>query len=70
MIRLILPLILLLFLTNCSVDIKNVFLENKKDSKITKKISDIRFDYDLSINQFKKNAIEYGKLSNFPKLDK
>jgi len=69
-IRLILPLILLLFLTNCSVDIKNVFLENKKDSKITKKISDIRFDYDLSINQFKKNAIEYGKLSNFPKLDK
>ncbi len=70
MIRLILALILLLLLTNCSVDTKSGFLKNKKESKIIKKISDIRFDYDLSFNQFKKNAIEYGKLSNYPKLDK
>ena len=70
MIRLILALILLLLLTNCSVDTKSGFLKNKKESKITKKISDIRFDYDLSFNQFKENAIEYGKLSNYPKLDK
>jgi len=69
-IRLIVPLILLLFLTNCSVDTKSGFWKNKKDPKIIKKISDIRFDYDLSFNQFKENAIEYGKLSNFPKLDK
>ncbi len=70
MIRLILPLILLILLTNCSVDTKSGFLKNKKESKIIKKISDIRFDYDLSFNQFKENAIEYGKLSNYPKLDK
>ena len=70
MIRLILPLILLFLLTNCSVDTKSGFWKNKKDPKIIKKISDIRFDYDLSFNQFKKNAIEYGKLSNYPKLDK
>ncbi len=70
MIRLILALILLLLLTNCSVDTKSGFLKNKKESKIIKKISDIRFDYDLSFNQFKENAIEYGKLSNYPKLDK
>ena len=70
MIRLILALILLLFLTNCSVDTKSGFWKNKKDPKIIKKISDIRFDYEISFNQFKKNAIEYGKLSNFPKLDK
>jgi hypothetical protein len=69
-IRLILALILLLLLTNCSVDTKSGFLKNKKESKIIKKISDIRFDYDLSFNQFKENAIEYGKLSNYPKLDK
>ena len=70
MIRLIVPLILLLFLTNCSVDTKSGFWKNKKESKIIKKISDIRFDYDLSFNQFKENAIDYGKLSNYPKLDK
>ena len=70
MIRLILALILLLLLTNCSVDTKSGFLKNKKESKIIKKISDIRFDYDLSFNQFKENAIDYGKLSNYPKLDK
>ncbi len=70
MIRLILPLILLFLLTNCSVDTKSGFLKNKKESKIIKKISDIRFDYDLSFNQFKENAIDYGKLSNYPKLDK
>jgi len=69
-IRLILALILLLLLTNCSVDTKSGFLKNKKESKIIKKISDIRFDYDLSFNQFKENAIDYGKLSNYPKLDK
>ena len=70
MIRLILALILLLLLTNCSVDTKSGFWKNKKEPKIIKKISDIKFDYDLSFNQFKKNAIEYGKLSNYPKLDK
>ena len=70
MIRLILPLILLFLLTNCSVDTKSGFWENKKEPKIINKISNIRFDYDLSFNQFKINAIEYGKLSNYPKLDK
>ena len=70
MIRLILALILLLLLTNCSVDTKSGFWKNKKEPKINKKISDIRFDYDLSFNQFKENAIDYGKLSNYPKLDK
>ncbi len=70
MIRLILALILLLLLTNCSVDTKSGFWKNKKEPKIINKISDIRFDYDLSFNQFKENAIDYGKLSNYPKLDK
>ena len=70
MIRLILPLILLFLLTNCSVDTKSGFWKNMKEPKIIKKISDIKFDYDLSFNQFKENAIDYGKLSNYPKLDK
>ena len=57
MIKLFFHLLILLFLTNCSVD------------KSAKKISDIDFNYDLSFDQFKKNVIEYGKLSDYPKLD-
>ena len=54
MIKLFFHLLILLFLTNCSS---------------SKKISDIDFNYDLSFVQFKKNVIEYGKLSDYPKLD-
>ena len=57
MIKLFFHLLILLFLTNCSFD------------KSSKKISDIDFNYDLSFDQFKKNVIEYGKLSDYPKLD-
>ena len=57
MIKLFFHLLILLFLTNCSVD------------KSAKKISDIDFTSDLSFDQFKKNVIEYGKLSDYPKLD-
>ena len=68
--RLIYYLIFLLFLSNCSVDTKSGFWKNSDATIITKNLSDISFDYDLNYDQFKDNAIQYGKLSEFPKLDK
>ena len=62
--------ILLFFLTNCSVDTKSGFWENKKKPVKSKKISNIKFTKDLTYEQFKENAIQYGKFSEFPKLDK
>ena len=70
MARLIYYLILLLFLSNCSVDTKSGIWKNTNAAKITKNLTDISFDYDLNYDQFKDNAIQYGKLSEFPKLDK
>lgn len=70
MVKLIFYLILLLFLPNCSVDTKTGFWENKKDAKMNKKKSEIKFDNDLTFDQFKQNAIEYGKIGTFPTLDK
>ena len=70
MARLIYYLIFFLLLSNCSVDTKSGIWKNKDTSKITKNLTDISFDYDLNYDQFKDNAIQYGKLSEFPKLDK
>ena len=70
MARLIYYLIFLLFLSNCSVDTKSGIWKNTDAAKITKNLTDISFDYDLNYDQFKDNAIQYGKLSEFPKLDK
>ena len=36
---------------------------------IGKNISKLNFDYDTSFNEFKRNIIKYGKISDFPKLD-
>ena len=68
--RLIYYLIFFLFLSNCSVDTKSGIWKNTDAAKITKNLTDISFDYDLNYDQFKDNAIQYGKLSEFPKLDK
>ena len=69
MIKLLFHLLILLFLTNCSVGEKSGIFINKEKNKSAKKISDIEFNYDLSFDRFKKNVIEYGKLSDYPKLD-
>ena len=47
-----------------------IFLSNCSTNNSVKNITDIKFDNELSFEQFKKNAIEYGKLSDFPNLDK
>ena len=32
-------------------------------------ISELKFDNETSFDEFKKNVIKYGKISDFPKLD-
>ena len=56
----------LLFLSNCSINTDSSFWDN---NKVKKKTSELKFDYSLSYDEFKNNIIEYGKTSNFPKLD-
>ena len=60
---------LIFFLNNCSVDTKTGIWENKNLFKLDEKIADLKFGNDLSYDEFKKNTIEYGKLSGYPKLD-
>tara|TARA_Y100000741_G_C18113129_1_gene501786 strand:- start:147 stop:365 length:219 start_codon:yes stop_codon:yes gene_type:complete len=62
-------LIFFIFLNNCSIDTKTGLWKNKNIPKKNKKLANINFDSSLSYENFKNNIIEYGKLSNFPKLD-
>ena len=67
--RAIIFFIFLIFLASCSVDTKTGFWENKNQSKITTKISELKFEYETDFNQFKENVIQYGKYGDYPKLD-
>ena len=69
MFKKIILFIFLISLANCSVDTKTGIWENKNQSKITTKLSELKFDYDTNFNQFKENVIQYGKLGDYPKLD-
>ena len=60
---------LFLLFNNCSVDTKSGLWENKNEPKLNKKIADLNFTNEQSYEDFKQNAIEYGKISSFPKLD-
>tara|TARA_Y100000590_G_scaffold353721_1_gene406748 strand:+ start:584 stop:796 length:213 start_codon:yes stop_codon:yes gene_type:complete len=70
MIKLFLYFFTLILLVNCSVDTKSGIWENVNETKSVIKISEITFDHNLSFDKYKKNIIDYGKLSNYPKLDK
>ena len=59
-------IIFLILLTHCS---SNHFQTNYNEDN-TNNISNLSFDYNISFEQFKKNVIKYGELSNYPKLDK
>tara|TARA_B100000401_G_C52387393_1_gene522515 strand:+ start:354 stop:521 length:168 start_codon:yes stop_codon:yes gene_type:complete len=53
-------------INSCSSEKKTFLLkENVNKTKISK----LKFDYNLTFEEFKKNAVEYGKLSDYPKLD-
>ena len=61
-------LILILFLSGCSVDTKTGFWKNINDFSPKKDLSSLSFNENLSFEEFKKNIITYGKKSNYPKL--
>ena len=60
-------LILIIFsLSHCSLNNPNSMWNiKKKDSDISK----LNFEYETSFDEFKTNVINYGEISDFPKLD-
>ena len=42
---------------------------NIDDGSTNKDISKLKFENETSFEEFKKNVIKYGKISEFPKLD-
>tara|TARA_B100001123_G_C15048787_1_gene922686 strand:+ start:477 stop:689 length:213 start_codon:yes stop_codon:yes gene_type:complete len=69
MFKIFLFLTMLLFLNHCSIDTKTGMWENKKEPIVEQKLSNIKFNDELTFKEFKDNVIVYGKLSKFPKLD-
>ena len=66
MVKIIFLLLIFFMINNCSSEKKTfLFKENKNKTKLSK----LKFDYNLTFEEFKKNAIEYGNLSDYPKLD-
>ena len=42
---------------------------NIEDDSTDKDVSKLNFENETSFEKFKKNVIQYGKISDFPKLD-
>tara|TARA_A100000164_G_scaffold25650_1_gene20154 strand:+ start:452 stop:658 length:207 start_codon:yes stop_codon:yes gene_type:complete len=62
-------IILIFFsLSHCSIKNPVSVLNIKKDIN-DNDISKLNFDNEKSFDEFKKDVIKYGKLSDFPKLD-
>ena len=62
-------IILLIFsLSHCSLN-HPVSMWNIDDGSTNKDISKLNFENETSFEEFKKNVIQYGKISDFPKLD-
>ena len=62
-------IILLIFsLSHCSLN-HPVSMWNIDDGSTEKDISKLNFENETSFEEFKKNIINYGKISDFPKLD-
>ena len=61
-------MIILIFVTHCSIDTKTGIWENKKVISTDTELSSLRFDENLTFDEFKNNVIIYGKKTEFPKL--
>ena len=61
-------ILLMLFLSHCSLNNSVSMWNIEKDSN-DNDISKLNFENETSFEEFKKNVIKYGKMSNFPKLD-
>ena len=61
-------LLFLIILSHCSLN-HPVSMWNVDDENTNSDITKLNFDNETSFDEFKKNVIKYGELSNFPKLD-
>ena len=62
-------IILLIFtLSHCSLN-HPVSMWNIEGDSTDKDVSKLNFENETSFEEFKKNVIQYGKISDFPKLD-
>ena len=68
MFRLLNVMIILIFVTNCSIDTKTGIWENKKEISADTDLSSVSFDENLTFDEYKNNVIIYGKKSKYPKL--
>ena len=68
MLRLLNLIIILIFVTNCSIDTKTGMWDNKKEISTDTELSSLSFDENLTFDEFKSNVIIYGKKSEYPKL--
>tara|TARA_B100002052_G_C15452738_1_gene406349 strand:- start:76 stop:288 length:213 start_codon:yes stop_codon:yes gene_type:complete len=69
MVKILFLIFLFVLINNCSHDAKKITLKKKDYYEKNKKLSELKFDYNLTFDEFRYNVINYGKLSNFPKLD-
>ena len=68
MFRLLSLILIFTFVTNCSIDTKTGIWDNKKEISTDAELSSLRFDENLTFDEFKNNVIIYGKKSEYPKL--
>ena len=61
-------ILFLIILSHCSLN-HPVSMWNIEDDNTDKDISKLVFENETSFEEFKKNVIKYGKISDFPKLD-
>ena len=64
----IIIILFLIILSHCSLN-HPVSMWNVDDENTNSDITKLNFDNETSFDEFKKNVIKYGELSNFPKLD-
>ena len=68
MFKKILMISFFVILSNCSLN-HPVSMWNVDDENTNSDITKLNFDNETSFDEFKKNVIKYGEVSNFPKLD-
>ena len=68
MFRNILIVSFLIILSHCSLN-HPVSMWNADDENTNSEITKLNFENETSFDEFKRNVIKYGELSDFPKLD-
>ena len=68
MFKYIFKILIIFSLSHCSIN-NPVSMWNIEKDSTDKDISKLNFEKETSFDEFKKNVIKYGKISDFPKLD-